>query len=220
MLWTLTTKGRQRMAQTCERVDTAMSLGSGSMFEGHREVTSITCYKKYNITPACVTEFFVKIPYNAEKNHITSRYTNSYSAVPFIQCDSPSIGTTAHCGLCLVEQSPSIFSYLPPTLSTISLPALEDLFLLPLSILSWVFPFLSTFPVLEWRSFWASYSRPFSLGDLTSFILCPFIHFTIFSPLRISSSSRLVWLFHSPFSYLGRHILLNIFLSKISRAFQ
>ena len=49
-------------------------------------------------------------------------------------------------------------------------------------------------------------------------ILCPFIHFTIFSPLLISSSSRFVRLFHSPFSYLRPYILLNIFLSKISRA--
>jgi len=32
------------------------------------------------------------------------------------------------------------FSYLPPTLSIFSLPALEDIFLLPLSIFSWVFP--------------------------------------------------------------------------------
>ena len=49
-------------------------------------------------------------------------------------------------------------------------------------------------------------------------ILCHFIHFTTFSPLFISSSSRFVRLFHSPFSYLGPYILLNIFLSKISRA--
>jgi len=47
-------------------------------------------------------------------------------------------------------------------------------------------------------------------------ILCPFNHFTIFSSLLISSSSRFVWLFHSPFSFLGPYILLNIFLSKIS----
>ena len=47
--------------------------------------------------------------------------------------------------------------------------------------------------------------------------LCPLIHFTIFSPLLISSSSRIVRLFHSPFSYLAPYILLNIFLSKISR---
>ena len=44
-------------------------------------------------------------------------------------------------------------------------------------------------------------------------ILCPFIHFTIFSPLLISSSSRFVRLFYSPFSYSGPYILLNIFLS-------
>ena len=56
--------------------------------------------------------------------------------------------TTAHCGLWPVEQCPSIFSYLPPTLSFFSLPAL-DLFLLPLSIFSWVFPFFSSLPVLE-----------------------------------------------------------------------
>jgi len=49
-------------------------------------------------------------------------------------------------------------------------------------------------------------------------ILCPFIHFIIFSPLLISSSSRFVRFFHSPFSCLGPYILLNIFLSKISRA--
>jgi len=77
-------------------------------------------------------------------------------------------GTTPHCGLWPVEQCPSIFSYLPPTLSTFLLPALKDLFLIPLSIFSWVFPFLSFLPVLEWRSFWASYPPPFSLGDITS----------------------------------------------------
>ena len=49
-------------------------------------------------------------------------------------------------------------------------------------------------------------------------ILCPFIHFTIFSHLLIFSSSRFVLPFHSPFSYSGPYILLNIFLSKISRA--
>ena len=49
-------------------------------------------------------------------------------------------------------------------------------------------------------------------------ILYPFIHFTIFSPLLISSSSRFFRHFHSPFSYLGPYILLNIFVLKISRA--
>ena len=43
-------------------------------------------------------------------------------------------------------------------------------------------------------------------------ILCSFIHFTMFSPLLISSSSRFIRHFHSPFSYLGPYILLNIFL--------
>ena len=54
-----------------------MSGGSGSMFEGHREMTSITRYKQYSITPACVIEFFVKIAYNAAENRIISRYTNT-----------------------------------------------------------------------------------------------------------------------------------------------
>jgi hypothetical protein len=46
-------------------------------------------------------------------------------------------------------------------------------------------------------------------------ILFPFIHFTISSPLLISPSSRFVLLFHSPFTYIGPHILLNIFLLAI-----
>jgi len=49
------------------------------------------------------------------------------------------VGDTARCGLWPVEQYLSIFPYLSPTLSIFSLPALEDLFLLLLSILSWVF---------------------------------------------------------------------------------
>ena len=49
-------------------------------------------------------------------------------------------------------------------------------------------------------------------------IICPLIHLTIFSPLVISSSSWLVLLFHSPFSYFGSYILLSIFLSSISNA--
>ena len=70
-------------------------------------------------------------------------------------------------------------------------------------------------------------SEDLFLGILSSFILsrwpnqlilCPFIRFTIFSPLFIYSTSRFVPLFHSPFSYLGPYILLNIFLSKINRA--
>ena len=64
-----------------------------------------------------------------------------------------SIGTTAHCGLWPVEQYSSIFSYLPPTLSIFSLPALENLFLLPLSIFSCIFPFFSTLQVLCLRNF-------------------------------------------------------------------
>ena len=134
----------------------------------------------------------------------------------FNSSSSSSIGTTAHCGLCPVEKCPSIFSYLPPTLSIFSLPAREDLFLLPLSILYWVFPFFSSLPVLEW-SFLGILSSSILSRWPKQLILCPFIHFTIFSPLLVSSCSRFVRLFHSPFSYLGPYILLNIFLSKIIR---
>ena len=115
-----------------------------------------------------------RLKYKASGNHYRSNKTlilNMSQGTNFgtkIQCKSSSIGTTAHCGLWPVTQCPSIFSYLPPTLSSFSLPVLEALFLLPLSILSWVFPFFSSLPVLEWRSFWASYPPPFSLGDLTS----------------------------------------------------
>jgi hypothetical protein len=62
---------------------------------------------------------------------------------------SSSVGATARCGLWPVKQYLSIFPYLSPTLSIFSLPALEDLFLLLLSILSWVFLFVSSLPVLE-----------------------------------------------------------------------
>jgi len=51
-----------------------------------------------------------------------------------------------------------------------------------------------------------------SLQVTNPIIFCCFIRFTIFSPLLNSSSSRFVLLFHSPSSYLGPYILLNIFL--------
>jgi hypothetical protein len=62
---------------------------------------------------------------------------------------SSSVGATARCGLWPVEQYLSIFPYLSPTLSIFSLPTFEDLFLLLLSILSWVFLFVSSLPVLK-----------------------------------------------------------------------
>ena len=83
---------------------------------------------------------------------------------------------------------PSIFSYLPPTLSIFSLPTLEDLFLLPLFILSWVFPFFLPLIVLEWRSFLASYPPPFSIADLTSLsfaLLSILLHILLCSSLLI-----------------------------------
>jgi hypothetical protein len=43
----------------------------------------------------------------------------------------------------------SLYFFLSVTNSIFSLLALEDLFLLPLSIFSWVFPYVSSLPVLE-----------------------------------------------------------------------
>ena len=119
-----------------------------------------------------------------------------------LSSSSSSIGTTAHCGLWPVEQCPSIFAYLPPTLSIFSLPALEDLFpSFPESFLSSrPFQFLS-------EDLFVHPTLLHSLRWPNQLILCPFIHFTIFSPLLISSSSRFVRLFHSPFSYLGPYLL-------------
>ena len=105
---------------------------------------------------------------------------------------SSSFGTTAPCGFWPVEQCPSIFSYLSPTLPIFSLPALQDLFLLPLSIFSCVFPFFSSLPVLELRSFWASYPPPFLLGDLTSLsfaLLSILLYFLLCSSLLVLDSS-------------------------------
>jgi len=133
--------------------------------------------------------------------------------------DSSSVGATARCGLWPVKQDPSIFPYLSPTLSIFSLPLLEDLFLLLLSILSWVFSFVSAPPSSWVKIFLGILFSSILFRWPRQLILCPFIHFTIFSPLLISSSSRFILLFHSPSSYLGLYILLNIFLSKISRAF-
>ena len=110
---------------------------------------------------------------------------------------SSSIGTTAHCGLWPVEQCPSIFSYLPPTLSIFSLPSLEDLF-----FTSHLFLGLPLLPVPS--SSWVIFLGTLSSSNLSRWpkqlILCPFIHFTTFSPLLISSRSRFVRVFHSPFS--------------------
>ena len=99
-------------------------------------------------------------------------------------------------------------------MSIFSLPALEDLFLLPLSIFSCVFPFFSFLS----EDFLGVLSSSILSRWPNQFILYPFNHFPIFSPLLISSSSRIVRLFYSPFSYLGPYILPNIFLSNIRRA--
>jgi hypothetical protein len=56
-------------------------------------------------------------------------------------------------GFGLSNNVPPFSPYLSPALSIFSLPALEDLFPLLLSILSWVFLFISSLPDLEERSF-------------------------------------------------------------------
>jgi hypothetical protein len=67
----------------------------------------------------------------------------------FLPSSASSVGATARCGLWPVEKYLSIFPYLSPTLSIFSLPVLEDLFSLLLSILSWVFLFEADLPVLR-----------------------------------------------------------------------
>ena len=64
--------------------------------------------------------------------------------------------------------------------------------------------FYSLFPAFPGSS---PSSRPFQFLS-EDLILCPFTHFTIFSPLLISSSSRFVRLFHSPFP--SRQTSVNI----------
>jgi len=67
-------------------------------------------------------------------------------------------------------------------------PSTPDFFLLPLSIFSWVFPFFSTLPGLEWRSFWASYPPPFSPDDLTNLtfvLLFILLYFLLCSSLLV-----------------------------------
>jgi len=66
-----------------------------------------------------------------------------------LMVSSSSVGAAARCGLLPVEKYLSICPYLSPTISISSLPTLEDLFLLLLSNLSWVFLFVSSLPVLE-----------------------------------------------------------------------
>jgi len=52
-------------------------------------------------------------------------------------------------GFGLSNNTSPFFLYLSPTLSIFSLPTLEDFFPLLLSILSWVFLFVSSLPVLK-----------------------------------------------------------------------
>jgi len=89
------------------------------------------------------------------------------------------------------------FPYLPPTLSIFSLPALEDLFLLPLPIFSWVFPFFFFF----FSSFHWHYSPLWALACRTmSFHFFPICH--QLSPSSHSQHLMLSFCFLFP-SFLG-----------------
>ena len=136
-------------------------------------------------------------------------FVHKFTVLMHLYCDSwvcvPATVDTAVCILLLLPLAlqPTVgiglsnnvlpfFPHLPPTLSIFSLQALEDLFVLPLSILSWVFPFFLSLPVLEWRSFWASYPPPFSLGDLTSLsfaLLSILLYFLLCSSLLVPSET-------------------------------
>ena len=55
-----------------------------------------------------------------------------------------------------------------------------------------IFLFVSSLPVLEWRSFWASYPPPFSPGDPAHFSFAPLsilLYFLLYSTLLILDSS-------------------------------
>ena len=118
---------------------------------------------------------------------------------PSVICSSSSsVGAAACCGLWPVEQYLSNCPYLSPTLSIFSLPTLEDLFPLLLSIFSWVFLFVSSLPVLEWRSFWASYPPPFCPGDPANLSFAPLsilLYFLLYSTLTVLNLT-LLYLLH------------------------
>ena len=88
--------------------------GSGSMFEGHREVTSVTYYKKCSITATRVIEFFIKIAYIAAKHLTTSWYTNTYIVVPFFLHDT--VQHFIQTEVCLRVSSTAIHTMLSPAL--------------------------------------------------------------------------------------------------------
>jgi hypothetical protein len=82
-------------------------------------------------------------------------YIPTYAQISSVNLNSSSssysspLALQSAVGFGLSNNIPPFFSYLSPTLSIFSLLALEDLFLLPLSIFSWVFPYVSSLPVLE-----------------------------------------------------------------------
>jgi len=95
---------------------------------------------------------------------------------------------------------------------------LEDLFPLLLSILPWVFLFVSTLPVLEWRSFWASYPPPFSPGDPANLSFVPLsilLYFLLYSTLLVLDSSY----FSIPHLHIWDHIFFFPFKNKQSLFF-
>jgi hypothetical protein len=83
-----------------------------------------------------------------------------------------------------------------------------------------LYPFLGLPLRLVLSSFWVKIFLGILFSSILSrwpsqLFLCPFVHFTIFSPLLNSSSSRFVLLFNSPSSHLGPYIFLKYFSISI-----
>jgi hypothetical protein len=128
------------------------------------------------------------LPYGLETQKTATNWCSRTITASQYSSSSSSVGATARCGLWPVKQYLSICPYLSPTLSIFLLPTHEDLFPLLLFILSWVFLFVSALPVLEWRSFWASYLPPFSPGDPANLSFAPLsilLYFLVYSTLLV-----------------------------------
>ena len=116
---------------------------------------------------------------SSSSSYFSSSSSSSSSSFSF----SSSIGTTTHCGLWPVEQCPSMSAtnslhlFTPSTWRSLSTSSFYLFLGLPLLLVPsspWVKIFLgilSSFILSRWPN---------------QLILCPFIHFTIFSPLFIS----------------------------------
>ena len=89
-----------------------------SFFLEYRRNNSVLIYKKCTIQLALhfsrVSHIFSHL--KKWKHSYSGNIISEKNSAEYWDSSSSSIGTTAHCGLWPVEQCPSIFSYLPPTL--------------------------------------------------------------------------------------------------------